>query len=189
MDLQNLRTEKMKISRSLMLGVAFAFVLGTGVAVAQSDVYAPSNLGGYGFEGFYAGVLLGGVFDSTSAYLSGPDVNAFSAGLAVGVNFYLTESVIGGLEVQGGANFATTATTFDALGLARLGFAPGDEFMVYGAAGLGAIAGNGVYAFGAGVEGAVMQSVSVRGEVLGLGTWGAAPNAMKATAGLIWRMQ
>jgi len=179
----------MKISRSLMIGIASSFILGTGAGLAQADLSSAPYLGGYGFEGFYAGVLLGGIFDGTSAYLTAPDVNAISLGVAVGVNFYLTESVIGGLEVQGGADFGATATTFDALGLARLGFAPGDDLMIYGAGGLGSVAGNGVYAFGGGVEAAVMESISVRGEILGLGQWGAAPNAVKATAGLIWRMQ
>ena len=179
----------MKTSRSLMLGIASAFALGTGAAVAQGD-FSPSLYGsGYGFEGFYAGVLLGGVFDGTSAYLTAPDVNAISLGLAVGVNFYLTESVVGGLEVQGGANIGANAITYDALGLARLGFAPGDDIMVYGVAGLGTVGASGVYAFGGGVEAAVTQSIGVRGEVLGIGTWGATPNAVKATAGVIWRMQ
>ena len=172
-----------------MLGIATAAFMGSTAALAQADYAATPYLGGYGFEGFYAGVLLGGVFDGTSAYLGGPDVNAFSAGLAVGVNFYLTETVVGGLEVQGGANFGTSATTFDAIGLARLGFAPGNDFMVYGVGGLGMVGNSSVYAVGGGVEAAIMPSVGVRGEVLGLGQWGTAPNAMKATAGLIWRMQ
>ncbi len=179
----------MKTSHSLMLGIASAFIFGSGAAIAQGNVISSAYGSGYGFEGFYAGVLLGGVLDGTSAYLTAPDVTAINLGLAVGVNFYLTESIIGGLEIQGGANIGTTATTFDALALARLGFAPGDDFMVYGVAGLGTVGATGVYAFGGGVEAAVTQSIAVRGEVLGLGQWGAAPNAVKATAGVIWRMQ
>jgi len=177
----------MKTSHSLMLGIASAFIFGSGATVAQSNISAYGS--GYGFEGFYAGVLVGGVLDGTSAYLTAPDVTAINLGLAVGVNFYLTDSIVGGLEVQGGANIGASATTFDALGLARLGFAPGDDFMVYGVAGLGTVGATGVYAFGGGIEAAVTQTIGVRGEILGLGQWGTTPNAVKATAGVIWRMQ
>jgi hypothetical protein len=31
--------------------------------------------------------------------------------------------------------------------------------------------------------------VSVRGELLGLGLWGAGPDAARATAGLLWHVQ
>ncbi len=175
-------------ARSLMLGVAATFALTAGAySQSLSDPYA--SYGGAGFEGFYAGVLLGGFFDGTPSYLIAPDTNAISLGAAVGVNFYITDAVIGGFEVQGSADFGTTATTIDALALARVGFAPTDDFMVYGASGLGVAGGNGVYAFGGGVEVAAYDSFGVRGELLGIGTWGAAPDAVKATVGLIWHMQ
>lgn len=182
----------MRITRTLMIGVATSLAFSAAAltsATAQSNYATSPYLGGYGFEGFYAGVLLGGMFDGTSAYLTAPDVSSLSVGLAVGVNFYLTENIVGGLEVQGGVNFGATANTYDALGLAKLGFAPGDDFLVYATAGVGAVGANGVYAFGGGVEAAVMESISVRGELLGIGQWGATPNALKATVGLIWRMQ
>ncbi len=185
----------MNTLRSLMLGVATSVVLVSGMSGAiAADVNAPyvapsPYVGGYGFEGFYAGILLGGMVDGTSSYLTAPDVSALSAGLAVGVNFYITDSILGGVEVQAGGNFGATATAYDALALARIGFAPNDDFMVYGAAGAGVSGGSNVYAFGGGVEMAVMDSVGVRGEILGLGTWGATPNAAKATVGLIWHMQ
>ncbi len=175
-------------ARSLMLGVAATFALTAGAfSQSLSDPYA--GYGGVGFEGFYAGVLLGGFFDGTSNYLTAPDTNAISLGAAVGVNFYITDSVLGGFEVQGTANFGTTATAFDALALGRVGFAPSDDFMVYGASGLGVASGQGVYAFGGGVEVAAYDSLSVRGELLALGEWGTAPDAVKGTVGLLWRMQ
>ena len=178
----------MKRARSLMLCVAATFALTAGAySQSLSDPYV--SYGGAGFEGFYAGVLLGGFFDGTSAYLIAPDTNAISLGAAVGVNFYITDSVLGGFEVQGSADFGTTATVFDALALARVGFAPTDDFMFYGAGGLGVAGGSGVYAFGGGVEVAAYDSVSVRGELLGIGTWGTAPDALKGTVGLIWHMQ
>ncbi len=179
----------MKSVNSLLLGVAATLVMGAG-ALADQDTspYIPYSAA-YGFEGFYAGVLLGGFFDGTTSYLVAPDVNAFSLGAAVGVNFYLTDSVLGGFEVQGSADWGTSGVVYDALALGRLGLAPANDFMVYGVAGGGVAAGGTVYAFGGGVEAAAMDSFSIRGEILGLGSWGSSPNAAKASVGLIWRMQ
>ncbi len=186
----------MKTVRSLMLGVAaslatsFALASGAMAADITAPYVAPASYGsGYGFEGFYAGVLVGGLLDGSSTYLTAPDVSALSAGVAVGVNFYLTDQIIGGAEVQASANFGATTTEYDALALARVGYAPSDDLMVYAALGAGVAGGTNVYAFGGGVEMAVMDSVGVRGEVLGLGTWGAAPDATKVSVGLIWHMQ
>lgn len=186
----------MKIVRSLMLGVAttfaatFAMASGAMAADVTSPYVAPAAYGsGYGFEGFYAGVIAGGIVDGSSSYLTAPDVSAFSAGVAVGVNFYLTDQVIGGVEVQASANIGATATAYDALALGRVGFAPSDDLMVYAALGAGVAGGSNVYAFGGGVEMAVMDSLGVRGEILGLGAWGSAPDAAKVSVGLIWHMQ
>ncbi len=179
----------MKSVRKIVVGIAATLAMSTGAFAGQDlGQYAP-YAGGVGFEGFYAGVLLGGFFDGTSAYLTAPDTSAISLGAAAGVNFYITESVLGGFEVQGSADFGASGTAFDALGLARVGFSPDDNFMVYGASGLGVAGGSGVYAFGGGVEVAAVDSVGIRGEILGLGTWGNAPDAVKASVGLIWHMQ
>ncbi len=179
----------MKSVTSLMLGVAASLAM-SAPALANQDTstYIPYS-GAYGFEGFYAGVLLGGFFDGTTSYLVAPDVNAFSIGAAAGVNFYLTDSVVGGFEVQGSADWGTSGFVYDVLGLGRVGFAPADDLMVYGVAGGGIAASKTVYAFGGGVEVAAMDSFSVRGEILGLGRWGSSPNATKASLGLFWRMQ
>ncbi len=187
----------MKIVRKLMIGVAASCVLATGALAADPNSYAapyvaptaPAYASGYGFEGFYAGVVLGGFFDGTSSYLTAPDTSAIDVGLVVGVNFYITDSILAGVEVQGGAEIGATATTYDALALVKVGFAPSDDYMVYGVGGAGVVGASSVYAFGAGVEMAVMDSIGVRGELLGIGNWGAAPDTMKATIGLIWHMQ
>lgn len=187
----------MKIVRTLMIGVASSCVLATGAMAADVNSYAAPYVApattayssGYGFEGFYAGVVLGGFFDGTSNYLTAPDTSAVNVGLAVGVNFYITDSILAGVEVQGGAEIGATATTYDALALAKVGFAPSDDYMVYGVGGGGVVGTSTVYAFGAGVEMAVMDSIGVRGELLGIGKFGAAPDAVKATVGLIWHMQ
>jgi len=179
----------MKRVTSLMLGVAATLALSAGALGAENaSPYSPYS-STFGFEGFYAGVLLGGFFDGTTSYLVAPDTNAISLGGAVGVNFYLTQSVLGGFEVQGSADLGTSGTVYDALALGRVGFAPASDLMFYGTVGGGVAAGKSVYAFGGGVEVAAMDAFSVRGEILGLGQWSASPDAAKATLGLIWHMQ
>jgi len=73
--------------------------------------------------------------------------------------------------------------------LGHLGYEVDDQVMVYGALGAGIINGNGSYAIGGGAEAIVMDQLGVRGEVLGLGTWGGGLNAAKATAGVLWHVQ
>ncbi|VAW19347.1 hypothetical protein MNBD_ALPHA12-1380 [hydrothermal vent metagenome] len=180
----------MKLVTSLMLGVAASIALSAGAFAAENNnsAYAPYP-GAFGFDGFYAGVLLGGFFDGTTSYLVAPDTNAISLGAAVGVNFYLTESVLGGFEVQGSADWGKAGVAFDALALGRVGFAPASDFMFYGAAGGGFAGGKSVYAFGGGVEVAAMDQLGVRAEVLGIGKWGSRADAIKADVGLVWHMQ
>ena len=180
----------MKTLRTLVLGITASTLVGTATIAADfSTPYVAPLSTGFGFEGFYAGVLLGGILDGGSSYLTAPDTVALNAGLAVGVNFYLTDSVLGGLEVQGSAEFGATATRYDGLILGKLGFAPTPDFMAYGTGGIGLAGNSTVYAFGAGAEVALADSMSVRGEILGLGPFGAAPDAAKATVGLLWHMQ
>ncbi len=187
----------MKILHTLALGVAASALMGTAAFAAETSTpyvapttpYMSSMPSSFGFEGFYAGVLLGGFFDGTSSYLTAPDTSALSAGLAVGVNFYLTDAVVGGVEVQGTVDFGKTAWVKNGLVLGKVGYAPTSDMMIYGTGGVGLADTSTVYAFGGGVEVAAMDTFGVRGEVLGMGTFGAAPNAVKATVGLIWHMQ
>jgi len=179
----------MKFVTSLVLGVAASVVMSAGALGAENTAQYTPYSSTFGFDGFYAGVLLGGFFDGTTSYLVAPDTNAISLGAAAGVNFYLTESVLGGFEVQGGADWGKAGTAFDALALGRIGFAPVSDFMFYGTLGGGLAGGKTVYAFGGGVEVAAMDQLGVRAEILSLGKWGSSPNAVKASAGLIWHMQ
>lgn len=183
----------MTFAKQLMLGTAAVAALTTGAMAADfSDPYVPytPTSTAFNFEGFYVGVLGGGFWDPAlgTAYLTAPDTAAWSLGAAAGVNFYLTDSVLGGFEVQGSADIGASGTIFDGLALGRLGFSPTNEVMLYGAGGVGVAGGTGVYALGGGVEVAAWDQVGVRGEVLALGPWGAAPDAAKATVGLIWHM-
>ena len=188
----------MKFARTLLMSVAASAAMTAGAMAADmSDPYVPYTpmapaASAFSFEGFYFGVIGGGLWDSTSSYLTAPDTAAWSLGAAAGVNFYLTDSVLGGFEVQGSGDFGATNAIFDGFALGRLGLAPTNEVMVYLAGGPGFTSNTGtttgVYGIGGGVEVAAWDQVSLRGEVLGIGTWGAAPNAVKATAGVMFHM-
>ncbi|MCB9993879.1 MAG: hypothetical protein H6873_09505 [Hyphomicrobiaceae bacterium] len=178
--------------RTLALALlATAGLAGAAQAADFSQPYSPytPTSSAFSFEGFYVGVTGGGMWDSTSAYLALGDTAAFSVGGVAGVNFYLTDTVLGGLEVQGTADIGASGTVFDGFLLGRLGYAPSDNLMVYAAGGPGVAGGTAVYGLGGGVEFAATDSLSVRGEVLGVGPWGALPNAAKANVGLLWHMQ
>ena len=71
---------------------------------------------------------------------------------------------------------------------AKLGGYLMDDMVVYGAAGAGWLANTPSYAFGVGVEKAVMDTVSVRADLLGTGSWGGGPNGIKASVGVLWHM-
>ena len=136
----------------------------------------------FNFEGFYAGLQLGG------ANVPGPGY-VWTAGVVAGVNFALNQAILGGIEFQGGASWNGTGMTgADVLLLGHVGGYVTDQIMLYGALGGGWVSGTGSYAFGAGAEMPLTDQLAVRAEVLGTGTWGMTPNGARATAGLLFHM-
>jgi len=77
---------------------------------------------------------------------------------------------------------------YNALFLGKLGGYLTDDMIVYGAAGGGWIASTPSYALGGGVEMAIADQFSVRGEALATGSWGGGFNGGKITAGLLWHL-
>lgn len=175
----------MKTIWSIMLGVAAAGVLATGAEAADAlaggvDAIYDSPL--FNFEGFYVGAALG------AGAFPGPGIVGTVGGVA-GANFALTDAFLAGVEFQGdalwnGAGFIG----FDALFLGKLGGYLSDDMIVYGTAGGGWVAGVGSYGLGAGIEMAVVEQLSIRGEAMATGTWGGWPNGGKATIGVLWHM-
>jgi outer membrane immunogenic protein len=173
----------MKIAYSLMAGAALAVTLASGAAAADlllgpADPIYSSQL--YNFEGLYAGVTGGGA-------VSGGGL-AGTLGVVVGANFAVTDGIIAGAEFQGttywtGGGYAA----YDMLALGRVGGFLSDNTMIYGALGGGLNNGAGAYAFGGGVEMALADNFAVRGELMGLGNFGAGPSTGKATVGLLMR--
>jgi outer membrane immunogenic protein len=175
----------MRLSRSLLAGIAVAGFMASGaqgadLMVRGLDPIYDSPL--FNFEGFYVGGTLGaGVF-------SGPGLVG-SVGVVAGANFALTDAILAGLEFQGDAFWNGGGFVgYDALLLGKVGSYLSDSVMIYGAAGGGVVGGVTSYAFGAGIEAAVAGPMSVRGELLGTGSWGAMPSGAKATVGVLFHM-
>ncbi|MBU1305842.1 MAG: porin family protein [Alphaproteobacteria bacterium] len=186
--------------RSLSLGVAAAALLAGGAQAA--DLIVPSTpvpiyeAAGFNWEGLYAGVNLGGVFTNANG-LTNLDINnsKLSIGAAAGVNFIVADPILLGLEVQGDYVFQNVDGAGMFLALARVGAVVTDSVLVYAAGGVGLTSKAGttdsIYALGGGIEVAVTDAVSVRGEVLGLGDFSNAAgdqffDGAKATVGVFY---
>lgn len=179
----------MTLIRSFVLSIAAVGAMATGANAADlfsNNSYNPGptpfyNDPMFSFDGFYAGILGGGVIESGN-------VGGTLGGVA-GVNFAVSDMFYLGAEAQGSAWFAGGGLVgYDALGLAHLGVLVTDNVMVYAAGGGGLIDGNTVYALGGGVEIGFADAFSLRGEGLALGPWGGTPAAGKIHAGLIFHM-
>jgi outer membrane immunogenic protein len=147
---------------------------------------------GFSWDGLYAGVEAGGLFNGGA----GSDTRGLVGGV-VGVNFTVADPIVLGVELQGDYVFESDVGGDDAglfLALGHVGAVVTDQVLVYAAGGFGAVSqagtSNGVYALGAGVDFAVTDNVSIRGEVLGLGNFDDANDdffdAAKATVGVFY---
>ncbi len=171
--------------RTALGGAALALTLVGPAAAAEPSFFADPIYDSplFNFEGFYVGLQGGIVYAAAPATFSG------LVGVAIGANFMLSEAILAGLEFQGDVYFGGGGFAGgDMLLLARVGGFLSDNLMIYGAAGGGMINGAGSYALGAGVELPISNPFSVRGEVLGTGTWGGGFDGVRATAGVLWHM-
>ncbi|WDR03204.1 hypothetical protein PSQ19_03200 [Devosia algicola] len=186
--------------RSLSFGVAAAALMVSGAQAA--DLMIPTTpqpvyqANGFSWEGLYAGIEAGGLFNGSPSAIGTLPASTTQGviGGVVGVNFIVADPIVLGLEVQGDYVFGSAADSGLFLALAHVGVVATDNVLVYAAAGAGASTrsgvSTGVYALGGGVDVAVTDNVSVRGEVLGLGDFdGAADNffeSAKATVGVFY---
>ncbi|WDR05921.1 hypothetical protein PSQ90_00150 [Devosia rhodophyticola] len=185
--------------RSLSFGVAAAALMVSGAQAA--DLMIPTTpqpvyqANGFSWEGLYAGIEAGGVFNGTPGVvgLSAGNTQGVIGGI-VGVNFIVADPIVLGLEVQGDYVFGSGNDSGLFLALAHVGVVATDNVLVYAAAGAGAVTNSGtstgVYALGGGVDVAVTDSVSVRGEILGLGDFDGGSDdffeSAKATVGVFY---
>ena len=181
--------------RSLLLGASIAVVASVGAQAA--DLIIPTTpepiyeAAGFSWDGLYAGIEAGGIFADDV------DTTGLVGGI-VGVNFTVADPIVIGVELQADYLFLDGEDAGLVLALGRVGAVVTDSVLVYAAAGVGTGVGGegdddeeGVYALGAGVEVALTDSVSLRGEVLGLGSFDDDANddffdAAKATVGVFY---
>lgn len=157
--------------RSLALGAVSVALLSTTSAFA-ADLIIPTTpqpimeSAGFSWDGLYAGVQAGGQFYPGTTY--------GLVGAHVGVNFIVADPILVGVE--GTAEYIwNNAVGFGEFFVnARLGAVLTDSVLVYALAGTGVEVNNGgttfgTYQLGGGVEFAVTDSVSVRGQLVGVG--------------------
>lgn len=179
------------------VAAAAAVVLAGGAAQA-ADLIVPSTpvpiyeAGGFSWEGLYVGVR-GGL--STYGDNGAAQVGFGQVGGAVGVNFIPADPILLGLEVTGDYywNNATSGSAFYAN--LKGGVVVTDQALIYAIAGIGVDTAAGVsvamYQVGGGVEFAVTDAVTIRGEAVAQGdfTGGAGDNLIEgatATVGVFY---
>lgn len=187
-------------ARSLSLGVAAAALLVGGAQAA--DLIIPTTpepiyeAAGFDWEGLYAGVRAGGQFSGGTDYANygATDLTGGVLGAAVGVNFIPVDPFLIGAEVTGDYIWNEAFSTGEFFANLRAGAVVTDSVLVYAIGGLGTNNregfNEGVYQLGGGVEVAVTDVVSVRGEVVGQGDFDGASDdffeTAKATVGVYY---
>jgi len=172
--------------RTLLLGASIA-ALGTAAASA-ADLIIPTTpqpiyeAAGFDWEGLYVGARIGG-----TSYNS---VGSGHVGLAAGVNFIPVDPLLLGVEVTGDWVWGNGVNAGEYFANLRAGAVVTDSVLVYAIGGVGGYSGNGFsvgeYQLGAGVEFAVTDAVTVRGEVVGLGDFdGANDNFFEGAKGTV----
>ncbi|WIJ24476.1 outer membrane protein [Devosia sp. RR2S18] len=159
--------------RSLLLGASFA-VVGS-VAAQAADLIIPTTPmpiyeeAGFSWDGMYAGIRAGGIFND------GDDTDGVIGGV-VGVNFMAVDAFVVGAEVSGDYVWTDGEEDYGQfLASLRAGAVVTDAALIYAIGGVGVNVADGdsdaIYQLGGGVEFLVTENVSVRGEVVGLGTF------------------
>jgi outer membrane immunogenic protein len=187
--------------RALSLGVAATALLVGGAQAA--DLIIPTTpqpiyeAAGFNWEGLYAGARIGGQFVGTNPYAATLPLNTTYGvvGAAVGVNFIPVDPILLGVEVTGDYIWGNDTSSSEFFANLRVGAVVTDSALVYAIGGVGVSnkggASEGVYQLGGGVEFAVTDAITVRGEVVGQGDFSSAGadnffEATKATVGVFY---
>lgn len=154
--------------RRLAIAIAIAVLAAVPTAGLAADervdlalLDEPIAAGTFDWDGFYAGVY--GVTESDAGGLQG------GVGVNLGINSRLEFVLVGAeIAVHGVTDGAASGVSAQAIG--RVGVAATDEVVLFGAGGLGVdigpAVGNTDVLVGGGVEFAVTDSVSLRGQYL-----------------------
>lgn len=149
------------------------------------------------FDGLYAGLVFGPISARKKNFnVGGEDIRPEFGGV-VGWNQPIAPGVLVSGEVQ-----ATIATDFQgsnylrAMAIARLGFAAGDNGLVYVLGGVGRLGESWAFEAGIGAEVMVTDTMGLRVDAAGIGQLGPVPNgnnipaisAMRITGAAIWQL-
>lgn len=156
---------------SLARGIAAAALLTS--AAQAADLILPTTpapimeSAGFSWDGLYAGVQFGGLF------YPAPEPAYGSIGLHAGVNVTIADPVLLGVEASADYLNNGGVGVGQYFANARLGALVTDQVLLYAIGGLGieTIGGftNGLYQLGGGVELAVSEAISLRGQLTGVG--------------------
>jgi len=193
--------------RSIALGVVA--VAGFSSVAQAADLIIPTTpapimeSAGFSWEGLYAGVRAGGSWiggGNTYGNIVAPagTAGAGVVGAAVGVNFIPADPFLIGAEVTGDYVWYNGTSSGEFFANVRAGAVVTDSVLVYAIGGVGVQTGPnnagsvGLYQLGGGVEVAVTDAITVRGEVVGQGDFNDAGGAdsffetTKATVGVFY---
>jgi hypothetical protein len=191
----------MRVQR-LILAAVIAGASAASALAADSALYFSPELSAEfsaptAFEGLYAGVVFGPISSRNNNFnVGGADIRP-ELGAVVGWNQPVAPGVVLGGEIQ-----ATVATDFQsssylrAMAIARLGFAAGDNSLVYILGGVGRMGEGWAFEAGLGTEVMVTDTIGVRLEAAGIGQLGPVPNgndipaisAMRVTSAVLWQL-
>jgi outer membrane immunogenic protein len=170
--------------------LALAAALLSTAAVSAADLIIPVTpepiykAGGFDWDGMYVGARAGGEVFTLATF--------GVVGAVAGVNFVASDSLLFGVEVSADYTWNNFARGVELYANARAGWLVTDSALVYALAGAGVYTsgGNsiGFYQAGGGVEFAVTDAVTLRGELTGFRSFtsnsGRLFDAAKATAGV-----
>ncbi|MEX0627926.1 MAG: hypothetical protein WEB63_01070 [Cucumibacter sp.] len=158
----------MNMFKQLALAGAASLALATGAQATDLYTAVPStpmyDEAGFDWEGFYFGVQKGFWFGGS---------NYWSFDKVAGINFLLGDNFLVGAEAMGGivTDFSGNLG-FEAYLRGRLGLVLGGDVLIYKLGEIGYVNGTSTFAFGGGLEIAVGDRMSVRGELRGIGDIG-----------------
>lgn len=175
--------------RTAIAAATIAFL--STAAVSAADLIIPVTpepiyeAAGFSWDGLYVGARAGGQWFTAASY-------GVVGGVA-GFNFMATDAIVVGAEVTADYTWNNNVSRgFEYFANARAGLLVSDAALIYAIGGLGIYSsgGNsvGLYQLGGGAEFAVTEAISLRGEVVGQGSFAAGNNrffdAAKATVGV-----
>ena len=165
---------------------ASAMLISSSLANA-ADLYIPTTpepiyeAGGFDWEGLYVGAHVGGERYTAATYAA--------VGGVIGVNVLATDSLLLGAEVTADYTWNDAASGVDLFANGRAGWLVTDSVLVYALTGVGSYTSGGnsvnLYQLGGGVEFAVAEQLSIRGQLTGEGNFAGTRlfNAARATVG------